>query len=638
MTSGVSYEVTRIAMIGVNGQFGTFEIPPSTNVWIQFPNNGISVFSNSSGNQVPAVYPANTLTNIPMFAGIFWDGTSWCGGSGANEQPGAGDASLTCYVDGTGAQLTTPVATPAVVNKLKIGTSSQLTIIPGAALTVVDSTFIRSPEGLVIASGPTGTGSFKNFANSTTVNKTIYENGGSATVQVYMLNSNGVGNLHIHMVGIPTFDPTLGDPLLPTPAYQSLQAFEMQDGGTYAYRYNEPTDAWVNISESTDLIPRMGAVALSDVSGVSKVLSFTGKINTGSINQPSAPAQWARSLTAGQGNGLFLFSNPYACGLRLDQFHLDNAARLNMIFWTWENDPAENYGVYFYDEEETFEWIGTLGIGAANGVIGPGQGFFGQYYALGNVRTLSAFNSSDLERVHAHTPILKSIPTNFLRLVAEGNSSKDEIIVRFTPKSTPGFDAKRDIENWPSMSNSATEIHTTAGENSLTVNSLPSLFPGEVTSVPMEFKCGAEGTYTITAGNIESFTSGTEIWLEDLKTGAEWHSLTINQVYEFAAGPDDATSRFVLHFFGPTGIDDPNSDISAVKIYGYGQDAYIVNRGKETIKEYVAYDLMGRELHRGTLPNSTVNKVTIGDVNAYYIVKVITKEGRIYTDKVYINK
>jgi len=48
--------------------------------------------------------------------------------------------------------------------------------------------------------------------------------------------------------------------------------------------------------------------------------------------------------------------------------------------------------------------------------------------------------------------------------------------------------------------------------------------------------------------------------------------------------------------------------------------------------------MMGRELHRGTLPNSTVNKVTISDISAYYIVKVFTKEGRIYTDKVYINK
>jgi hypothetical protein len=382
----------------------------------------------------------------------------------------------------------------------------------------------------------------------------------------------------------------------------------------------------------------MGALAVSDISGIDKILSFTGKLNTGNVNQPTLPTEYARTLTPAAGNGLFLFSNPYACGLRTDLFYNDNAARINPIFWTWENDPTDNYGTWFFDEEETFEWIVTLGFGSANGIVGPGQGFFGQYFVLNNVRTLSAWNLTDNERVHAHTPILKTTPINFLRLLAEGNYSKDEIIVRFTANSTPGFDAEREIENWPSMSGNATEIHTYAGDHELTMNSLPNLIPGQMTSVPMYFKCGAEGAYTISAINIESFESGTEIWLEDLQTGAEWYSLNDNPVYEFSGSPDDDTERFIIHFMGPTGLDDPQADISAVRIYGYGQDAYIVNRGQETIKEYVAYDMMGRELHRGTLPNNTVNKVTIGDVSAYYIVKVITKEGRIYTDKVYITK
>ena len=243
------------------GVFGTFEIPASDNEWIQPPQNGLSVFSNPEGNQVPSVYPAYTLINIPLFAGIFWDGISWCGGSGANEQPGAADASLTAYVNGMGAQLTTPVAAPAVVNKLKIGTSSQLTIIPGAAMTVVDSTFIGSPQGLVVASDATGTGSFKNFPNpSSTIVKTYYPNSGSATVQVFMQNSETAGNLHIHLIGIPTYDPVLADPLTPVAAYQNLSAFELQDGGTFAYRYNEPTNAWVNVWQQTDLIPRLGGL------------------------------------------------------------------------------------------------------------------------------------------------------------------------------------------------------------------------------------------------------------------------------------------------------------------------------------------------------------------------------------------
>ena len=45
------------------------------------------------------------------------------------------------------------------------------------------------------------------------------------------------------------------------------------------------------------------------------------------------------------------------------------------------------------------------------------------------------------------------------------------------------------------MSEDATEIHTVADEFDLTVNTLPSLLPGQMTSVPMYFKCGAEGHY-----------------------------------------------------------------------------------------------------------------------------------------------
>jgi len=153
----------------------------------------------------------------------------------------------------------------------------------------------------------------------------------------------------------------------------------------------------------------------------------------------------------------------------------------------------------------------------------------------------------------------------------------------------------------------------------------------------MNFKCGADDTYTITASQIESFEYGTEIYLEDLATGAEWHNLVENPVYEFTAGPLGIQNRFIVHFFGPTGIGDPEAE-SAVQIYGFHKDAYIVNHGTQSIKEYYVYDMMGRELQSGSLPNSTVNKVTIGDVSAYYIVKVITKEGGVYIDKVFITE
>ncbi|MBP6871729.1 MAG: hypothetical protein KBC43_06955 [Bacteroidales bacterium] len=635
MISGNSYDLVLIALSGPGiGVYCTFEIPASTNAWVG-TNNGFSIFSNSNGNQIVNPYGVTTLPNVPLFTGIFWDGISWCGGSGVNQQPGAADGSLTCYVTGLSGQLSTPVATPAIVNKLKVYTGGQLTIMPGAALTVSDSTIIRTPQGLVIAADANGTGSFKNNA---VVNKTQYLTGGSITVQVYMANDEDPGDFHMHLIGIPAYDPVIADPATTGPAYQHLQNFELENGSTYAYKYDEPGNQWVNLWEPLEQIPRMGGLAVSDVSGVSKTLDFTGKISTGNVNQPTLPASWVKSITGEGGQGLYLFSNPYACGMNLSALHADNYQRINAIFWTWENDPADNYGTWWYDEEETGDWIGTLGIGDANGVIGPGQGFFGQYYYLGTtMRTLSSA-STDNERVHTYTPILKSTPINFLRVLAEGNDSKDEIIIRFSVNGTDGFDVSRDVENWASMSENATQIHTYAGLHELTINTLPSLLPGQLTSVPMYFKCGAQATYKITAENIESFESGTEIWLEDLAAGGPWYNLSDNPEYVFDGSAEDDVNRFVLHFFGPTSIEDPSSMNTDVRIYGYGHDAYIVNFGSETVKEFVAYDLMGRELHRGTLPNNSVNKVQIGDVSAYYIVKVITKEGNVYTGKVYITK
>ncbi len=121
----------------------------------------------------------------------------------------------------------------------------------------------------------------------------------------------------------------------------------------------------------------------------------------------------------------------------------------------------------------------------------------------------------------------------------------------------------------------------------------------------MSFKCGADADYTIEAANIESFEPGTEIWLEDQKVGGDWYNLVQNPVYEFSGSPSDIQERFIIHFFGPTGIDDnPVAEVKSIQIYGWAHDAYIVNRGTETVKEYIAYDMMGRELHRGTLPNS----------------------------------
>jgi hypothetical protein len=284
-------------------------------------------------------------------------------------------------------------------------------------------------------------------------------------------------------------------------------------------------------------------------------------------------------------------------------------------------------------------WLYTNGFVGTNGIINPGQAFFVEALSsyIGTYGDQLFFVSG--YRDHYHGPFIKNaedVSINTLRLTSTNEYYKDEAIIYFGESLSSGID-QYDAEKWVSMYEDGMNLSTVSSDLvELTVNAMPKL-EGMV-SVPVYFIPGITGEFTFTFSELESFGTGTEIYLEDMQTGAAWVDLLANQEYTFNSTVGDVKERFILHFFGPTGIDDPDGAVSDVQIYAWGQDAYIVNRGSETVKEYVAYDMMGRELHRGTLPNSTVNKVQIGDVSAYYVVKVITKEGRVYTNKVYINK
>jgi hypothetical protein len=508
----------------------------------------------------------------------------------------------------------------AQVGSLTVETTGQLTIDPGASLTNSGATVINSASGLIMGANANGTGSFIP-ANLTTI---TYGASGSASVQAYIKNVEVPDSLHYHLIG----------PMVKDPAYSAggtgvyLNSFNLLVGGTYAYRYNEPTNAWINIFNNTDPVPTTAGITMSDISGTSKVLTMTGQLVQPQVNDPTI-APWDPTITAGEGNGVYLFSNPFPSAIDLTLFYTDNslATRLggNFYFWVWD-DQTSTYGIWDADFP-----IGTGNMEFTNGMINPGQGFFAQLAGTGaQVRFRHQI------RGHYYGPFLKSDPTNVLRVSASGNYSKDDLIVRFRDEASSGYDPK-DADKWFSMKPAATELWTQTDDNQpVTINSMPTLLEGEMVNVPLSFKCGTDDAYTIEARSIESFVSGTEIWLEDLMLGGEWHNLVQNPVYAFSGSSEDPQNRFVLHFFGPTGIADP--DITEpIQIYSWHHDAYIVNRGNETIEEYMVYDMMGRELQHGSLPNSTVNKVFVGEISNYYIVKVVTN-GRTYSEKVFISR
>lgn len=614
LTSGVPIEVARIPLSGgVN--LVDFNIPASNNAWI-IANSGTSYFSNEIGNQYPTTYSIVSDLNVPLVAGVIWDGVTWCGGTGTDNQPGASDGSKNCYVLGAGGVLTT---NGALISQLNIEAGADLTINPLATLTAGGATHIEGTSGLIIAASASGTGSFIDNGTIT------YGTNGSANVQQYFVDNVTNVPFHNHFVG----------PMVTDPAFETanggtkgvfLQAFDLASSSSYAYEFLSSSNTWNNISSLTYPIPTTKGITLSTTNNQNYTISQVGKLITGAITTANG------GTITGAGNNLL--SNPFPSGINLLNFSLVNAVFGGSIGTTirvWEGlDQQANGGNY-----STY----TMGVGTGGlvaGVLRVGQGFFVE--SIAGAPVAFASNPTYPERTHATGILLKDALSDLLRIKVKGNNFSDELIVRFSEGATNQFD-QYDAEKWPSMYEDATEAWTVANDNSLlTINTMEPLGT-EMVSVPLSFKCGAESSYTIEASNIESFEVGSEIYLEDLKIGGEWYDLVQNPVYEFSGSLNDIQERFILHFFGSTGIEDnPQADVKAIQIYSWGHDAYIVNRGNETVKEYIAYDMMGRELQRGTLPNSTVNKVSIGNVSAYYIVKVITKEGHVYNGKVYITK
>ncbi len=614
--TGVEYEVFRVPITSSNQDFGDLNLEYDGNTLMTY-----LVFTDEAGAGLtaaeqfvdapvffgPGIYTgdngvvvgsgglcAYSIFDKPLVPMVLWQSAAWAGGTGPSNSPGNTDGTKKCYVRDLNGPITAPNAN---VGQLIIQPGASLAFQPNCGLTASGNTTITDAGALKILANAAGIGS---FIDNGIIN---YGGSGSAIVETYMANSASVGSFFMHQIG-PTVVQT------PPGGGVGLAAFDLVTLGTYAYFYQESSNTWLNISDPTTLVPTTKGLILSTTDATNHTISMAGQLKTGVV--PSLPLGFS-------GNNIDLISNPYPSSVDFDLFYSTNSSIIGTTYYIW--DPTiGNYKTYT-----------TPGGGALTDKIVPGQGFF--------VTTLQPAPVSFIngQRVHQTGPLVKEAIPFLLTLEAAGNTYKEYTNIHFKDLATYNYDELYDAHKWPSLFEDATEISTLSSDlESLCMNTNPPL-GSNLVSIPMTFKCGAEGTYTISASGIETFNQGTEIYLEDLVAGGEWHNLVANQVYQFTATPDGELNRFIVHFFGPTGIDDPNA-ASLVKIFGYGQDAYIVNRGNETIKEYVAYDMMGRELHRGTLPNSTVNKVAIGDVSAYYIVKVITKEGRIYTDKVYITK
>ncbi len=472
--------------------------------------------------------------------------------------------------------------------------------------TILGTTKIDGAGGIEVQADATGVGSFIDNGTIT------YGTSGTAKVQTYLSNSAGSGNFYIHTVG-----PTLDDEnYTGTGSGAFLSAFNINPGNTYAYKWEESVAAgngWQNIYSLTYEVQSGDGIALSTTDGTNHTLEMTGQLMTGNVSPPA--------LTYSN-NHYELISNPYPSSINFDDFATDgsNSGVINNKYWLW--DPSA--GTYI---------TRASGSGGSEH-IQVGQAFFVETVANGTVTFKNSF------REHSNDPFRSINPNELTMKVSGGNYGfSDELVVRFVEDATYGYDETLDAHKFASMYDDATQIESVAEDGTkLAINFLPvDGLSGDMVSVPVNFYCGYTAEYTFDFEGIESFENGNEIWLEDKKDNDSWIYLNGNPHYTFTAAPYQPHNRFVLHFFGPTSVNE-NSVDKPVAIYSYRQYVYIKkNEPNEVIQKVSVYNISGEELFSKRVPDQPVNKLWVSDQVGYYLVKVITDKNT-YTGKVFIFK
>jgi len=291
---------------------------------------------------------------------------------------------------------------------------------------------------------------------------------------------------------------------------------------------------------------------------------------------------------------------------------------------------------YYYvwnDATQNYEWWGDgthFGGVKIDGNIPAEQGFFVKILPSGTLH----LNIPNSARVHDNgtDTWIKDAAANKLSLTIDnGTKYNDVSYVMFEDNCNVGVDRK-DAEKMFSMNPAVPQIYTIINNDlKACSNSLPYVNNG--TTIPVGFVAPVDGNYSITVGNMSSFSSLTGLSIEDLKLNIN-QDLLQNPVYTFTATGNEDAGRFLLHFAGAIGID--NKDNSPISIYSNEKTVFITCTAGFKNATVTISNLLGQEIVSQNLSDQKTNQVNVNVLKGYYIVKV-QSDSSVKTAKVYIN-
>jgi hypothetical protein len=486
-------------------------------------------------------------------------------------------------------------ATPLMMDAT-YAVNGDLTINAGKALTLNSGKTLTLSGNFTIYSDATGTGSFINNGTYT----------GNANVQRYIANDNGW-----HFLSSPVNAQTIKPAFAPTTADNTFDFYKWDE----TIVNSATTFPWINIRNTNgtyatgfdNFVNGQGyLVAYSSSYGGSATHQFFGTLNN---------AAQTASVNYGV-NNYNLLGNPFPSAIDWNATGFTGRDALlgtNAPIWVW-NGSTGTYGAY------------SNGVGGTNGVtnvIAPHQGFFVHSVAAGS------FTIPTAAKVHPGSQnFLKSTTTDLLRLKVStsANTYSDEMIVNFDNNAT----TNDGVAKWFSLLSDAPSLYSVKNGNNLSINTLQAITNNLV--VPVSFKAGVNGTYVISASELNSFASGTYIYLNDLKRNILL-DLSKHSSYVFNATTSDNTERFQL-IFSLTPLSVPENQVTNnTSIYTYDNILYV--NSTEKVKQVSIYNTIGQLIYSSDNTAGSFKYNLNGNKIGYYIVKVIT-EKNVSSEKVFV--
>jgi hypothetical protein len=229
----------------------------------------------------------------------------------------------------------------------------------------------------------------------------------------------------------------------------------------------------------------------------------------------------------------------------------------------------------------------------------------------------------------------KEDPVNYpmVSLVTSGEAGSDEMLVRFIPGTTEGFDINWDAMKLFSQNPDVPQLCISHGNQVFALNTLPEVHND--LAVALNFQSAKPGFYHIRLGPRTNLDNYTKLYLKD---GIENKIIDIgnDSIYEFYHDPSYNRGRFTL-FFNPS--EDVLNNVTPDIYFSVYSSGNMIMVRKNTVKdvsgEIIILDLLGRPVQRENLGNDKYQAFSTDLATGYYIVSVVTSD-HISSSKIFI--